>query len=134
MMANRDFVAGSRSNKETLADMDRETVVSSLFDSVSRGREIEIHKILERKVESAFQGERMVQQKLYQAEAEVEARNWGKRNSDIASQEFDSQRFQVHQASRWAYQAHRDEISLVWRSCFEKQALPRRSCKRLPRN
>ena len=38
MTANRDFVVGSTSNKETCADMDRETVVSCLFDSVSRGQ------------------------------------------------------------------------------------------------
>ena len=39
----------------------------------------------------------MAQRKLYEAEAEVEARNWEKRNSDFAfqevNQEFESQRF-----------------------------------------
>ena len=58
----------------------------------------------------------MSQKKLYEAEAEVEGRNWKKRNSDIAlrdiNQEFDSQRFQLHQASRWADQAQRDKISV----------------------
>ena len=53
----------------------------------------------------------MAQQKLYEAEAEVEARNLEKRNSDIAfheiNQEFESQRFQLHQAD----QAQRDKIS-----------------------
>ena len=51
----------------------------------------------------------MAQRKFYEAEAEVEARNWEKSNSDIAfqeiNQEFESQRFQLHQASRWADQA-----------------------------
>ena len=51
----------------------------------------------------------MAQQKLYEPEAGIEARNWEKRNSDIAfqeiNQEFESQRFQLHQAGRWAYQA-----------------------------
>ena len=46
----------------------------------------------------------MTQQKMYEAEAEVEARMWEKRNSDFDSQEinqeFESQRFQLHQASR----------------------------------
>ena len=46
----------------------------------------------------------MAQQNLYEAEGEVEARNWEKRKSDIAFQEinkeFESQRFQLHQASR----------------------------------
>ena len=58
----------------------------------------------------------MAQQKLYEAEAEVEARNWEKRNSDIAfheiNQEVESQRFQLHRASRWADQAQRGKISL----------------------
>ena len=51
----------------------------------------------------------MAQQRLFESEAEVEARNWEKRHSDIAfqeiNQEFESQRFQLHQASRWADQA-----------------------------
>ena len=40
----------------------------------------------------------------------------GTRNSDIAfqeiNQEFESQRFQLHQASRWADLAQRDKINL----------------------
>ena len=58
----------------------------------------------------------MAQQRLCEAEAEVEARNWEKKNSDFAfqviNQECESQRFQLHQASRWADQAQRDKISL----------------------
>ena len=58
----------------------------------------------------------MAQRKLYEAEAEVEARNWEEKNTNFAfqgiSQEFESQRFQPHQASRWADQAQRDKISL----------------------
>ena len=50
----------------------------------------------------------MAQQKLYE-----EAKNWEKRNSDVAfqeiDQEFESQRFQLHQANRWADQAQRDK-------------------------
>ena len=45
-----------------------------------------LQKILERKVDSAVRGERMAQQTLFEAEAEVEARNWEKRNSDFAFQ------------------------------------------------
>ena len=48
---------------------------------------------------------------------EVEAKNLGKRNSETAfreiNQEFESQRFQSHQASRWADQAQRDKISFM---------------------
>ena len=58
----------------------------------------------------------MTQQKLFEAEAEVEARNWKKRNSDIPlheiNQEFECQRFQLHQVSRWTDQAQRNKISL----------------------
>ena len=58
----------------------------------------------------------MAQRKLYGAEAEVEARNWEQRNSDFASQEmnqeFESQRFQLHEEGRWADQAQRDKISM----------------------
>ena len=90
---------------------DRDTnVVHSLRDREN------LQKILERKVDSAFRGEREAQQKLYHSETEVEARNWEKRNSDFACQEINQQcespRFQLHQASRWADQAQRDKISL----------------------
>ena len=58
----------------------------------------------------------MAQQKVYEAEAEVEARNWEKRRQDITfheiNEEFESQRLQQNQASRWEDQAQRDEISL----------------------
>ena len=58
----------------------------------------------------------MAQQKFYEAEAEVQARNREKRNSEIAfqkiNQEFESQRFQLQQPNRWADQAERDKISL----------------------
>ena len=71
-----------------------------------------LQKIFDRKVDSAVGGERICQQKLFEAEAVVEARNWGKRNSDVAfqeiKQEFESQRFQLHHASRWADQAQRE--------------------------
>ena len=88
----------------------------------------------------------MAQQKLHEAEAEVETTNWEKRNSDIGfqeiNQEFESQRFQLHQASRWADQAQRDKNSLygelelrnrlfqedLARDCQEMEEL-RRSCR-----
>ena len=81
-----------------------------------------LHNILERKVDSAVRGERMAQQKCV-AESGVEARNWKRRNSDIAfheiNQEFESQRFQLHQASRWQIRL-REMNQLVWRIGIEK--------------
>ena len=75
-----------------------------------------LQKILERKVDMAIQGEKEAQQKLYQAEAEIEAKNWELRNRDYSfqeiHQEFESQRFRLNQASRWRHQAQRDKISL----------------------
>ena len=64
--------------------MDRESVVPSIFQFIVKREErsrskcccfVERQKILERKVGSAVRGERTAQQKLYEAEAEVEARN-----------------------------------------------------------
>ena len=73
---------------ETGAISDREPVSTTIFSSQSqgkRGRDANVvhsltdrenlQKILERKVDSAVQGEMMAQRKLYEAEAEVEARN-----------------------------------------------------------
>ena len=75
-----------------------------------------IEKILERKVDLAIQGEKQAQQHLYHAEAEIEAKNWEKRNRDHSfqeiNQEFESQRFRLNQASQWADQAQREKISL----------------------
>ena len=97
VLADRDSVASKTSIKETCADMDRETVVSSLFESVSkekRDRDLNVvqtlkdrqnlHKILERKAELAVRGEKLAQQRLNEAEADVEIKQWDTRNSDIA--------------------------------------------------
>ena len=115
------------SHRERRAELDRESVATTLFSSQSRGkraRELNfVHvlresrkKIRLRKVDSAIQEEKEAQQKLYQAEAEIEAKNWENRNRDHSSheinQEFESQRFRLHQTSRWADQAQRDKISL----------------------
>ena len=66
----------------------------------------------------AVRGERVAQ-----AEAEVQARNWEKRCYEIAfreiNQEFESQQFQL-----WADQAQRDKISL-----YGELELRNRLCK-----
>ena len=64
-------------------ERDRDTnTVHSLSDKEN------LQKILERKVDLAVRGERETQQKMYQAEAEVEARNWDKQRQDSAFQEI----------------------------------------------
>ena len=71
---------------------------------------------------------------MFQAEAEIEAKNWEKRNRDYSfqeiNQELETQRFRLNQASRWADQAQRDNISLygeihrivqvLWETFFER--------------
>ena len=54
----------------------------------------------------------MAQRTLYEAEAEVEARNWETSLFLEINQEFEPQQLQLHQASRWADLARRDKISL----------------------
>ena len=61
-----------------------QNVVHSLRDKKN------LHKILEREVDLAVRKERVAKQKLYEAEAEVEAGNWEKRNSVFAFQEIRS--------------------------------------------
>ena len=113
-------VSGRPGLQEAGALADRESVATTIFSSQSKGKSDRdqnvvhssrdrenLQKIIERKFDSAVRGEMMAQQKLYDAEA----RNWEKKNSDIAfqeiNQEVESQRFQPHQASRWADQAQR---------------------------
>ena len=127
--ADCDSVASRTSIKETCADMDRETVVSSLFGSVSKGKRDRdqnvvqtcrdrqyLHKILERTTELAVRGEKLAQQRIYEAEADVEVKHWEKRTSGTAlyeiNQEFESQRSQLQRANQWADQAQTDKISV----------------------
>ena len=108
--------------------MDRETVVSSLFVSVSKEKRDRdqnvlqtlrdrqhLHNIFARKAELAMRG-KMVQQRLYEAEADVEVEYVGKGHSDISlfeiNREFGIQRLQLQQANQWADQVHRDKMSL----------------------
>ena len=83
--------------QETGANLDRESVVSTIFSSQSEGKRDRdqndvqslrdrqnLHKILERKAELAVRGEREAQQRFFEAEADVEAKHWEKTNSEIA--------------------------------------------------
>ena len=108
-------MSGRAGFQETGAELDRESVATTLLSPQSRGkrdRDINVvhslrdrencQKILERKAELAVRGEKLAQQRLYEAEADVEVKHWEKRNSDIAlyevNQEFESQRLQQQQA------------------------------------
>ena len=103
-LADYDCVDRRESIMETCADLDRETVVSILFRPESKAKRDRdqnvvqslrdrenLHKILERPPELAVRGEKMAQQKLFEAEAEVEARNWEKRNADMALYEVNQE-------------------------------------------
>ena len=93
--------------------MDRDCCNNAFDFTIEREKRLRIHKNLEQKLDSAVQG---AQQKLYQTEAEIEVTNCEKGNQNYALQEivqeFESQRFQLHQANRWADQAQRDKICL----------------------
>ena len=119
VLADCDSVASRASIMETCADMNRETVVSSVLGSVSKGKRDRdqnvvqtlrdrqnLHKNLERKAELAVRREKLDQQRKNEAEADVELKHWEKRNSDIAlyeiKQEFESQRLQLQQTNHWA--------------------------------
>ena len=84
--------------------MDRETVVSRLFGSVSKGKRDRdqnvvqtlrdrqnLRTILEWKAEYTVPGEKLAQVKLYEAEADVEVKHWENRNSDIALYEINQE-------------------------------------------
>ena len=64
-----------------------------------------LHKILEGKAELAVRGEKLAQQRFFEAE-----------DADIAlheiDQEFESQRLQLQQANQWADQAQIDKTGL----------------------
>ena len=109
-------VSSRPSHRVTEAEFDRESVATTILSSLSRGkrdRELNfapalrdrenLQKILERKVDLAVRGEGGAQQTLFRAEAEIEARNWEKRNPENyfqeVSQEFETQRFRLNQAS-----------------------------------
>ena len=95
MGADGDSLPSRTSIKETCADIDRETVLSSLLGSTSKGKRDRdqnvvqawrdrqnLHKILERNAELAVRGEKLAQQRL--CWADVEVTHWEKRNSDLA--------------------------------------------------
>ena len=76
-----------------------------------------LHEILERKAQLAVRGEKLAQQRLYEAEADVEVKHWEKRNSDIAlceiNQEFESRRLQLQQANQWVMRLKESQNQLV---------------------
>ena len=100
-----DCVASRTCIKETCADMNRETV--ALKEKRDRDQNVvqtlkdmqNLHKILERKAALPVRGERLAQQKLYEAEAFVEVKHWEERNSGVAlcvvNQELESQRLKL---------------------------------------
>ena len=110
--------------------LDSESVATTIFESQSKRKRDQdtdvlhslkdrenLQQILGRKIDSAVRREMVAQQKLHETETEVEARHWGKRDifclfKRSIIQDFESQRFQLHQASRWAEQGQRDNISL----------------------
>ena len=130
LVADYDSVACRTSSWKLAADVDHETNVPNVFESVSweqRDRDLHVvhslkdrqslHKFLERKAEFAVRGEKLAQQRSIDAEA----KHLEKRKSDIAL--YDS-----------ADQAQKREDEFVWSIGNEEETLPRKSRNRLPRN
>ena len=90
LLADFGAVVSRTCIQETCADMDRETVVSK----TKRDRDqnvvqslrdrLNLHKFLDRKAEFAVKGEKLAQQRLHEAGAEVETTNWKNKDSDVA--------------------------------------------------
>ena len=97
-------MSGRSGLQETGAELDRESVATTLFRSQSKGKRDRdmnvvhslnerenIQQVLERKVDFAVRGERVAQQELCEAQSEVEAKNWEKKNSEIAFREINQE-------------------------------------------
>ena len=89
VMANSEISVGSTCNMETCADMDREIVVSSLFDSVSwetRDRDLHVVQTLhDRQNLHEFLETGSSSRSWFKDEADVESKHWEKWNSDTAN-------------------------------------------------
>ena len=127
LVADNDSVASHSSARKLAADTDNETIFPCVEESVSREKEDRdlnvvqtlkgrqnLHKFLERKAEFSRSRRKIRSEKrLSEAEADMEAREWEKRNSDIAlyakKQELESQRLQLQlQANQCADQTQRE--------------------------
>ena len=138
MGADSDSLPGRTSIKETCADIDRETVVSSLFGSMSRRREIVIKTLCKHR-ETGKISTKPLNGRL----------NWSREEKNWLSKDFSklrqtwrsstgrreiqilffmrSQRLQLQLANQWADQAQRDKNKFVWRIGNEEQTLPTKS-------
>ena len=72
-----------------------------------------VHVYLERTPELSVQRKCPTQKRLSEAEAEMDTRNWERRNADIAlyetDRELESQRLELYQANQCADQAQREK-------------------------
>ena len=122
--------------------------IASVEGTLSRGKRVRnlesvqtlserrnLHVYLEQKAQSAVQGECAAQRRLSEAEAHKKLEH---RNSESALfetiRELESQRLELYQANLWADHAQREKIYFNGEFGNEKQTLPRKSRKKLPRN
>ena len=101
--------------------MDGESVVATIFISQSKGKRDRDQNVVHssrQKISRKSLNGKLTQQRLSKncVKLRLKSRQEIWKNADTVfqeiKQEFESQRFQLHQASRWADQAHRDKISL----------------------
>ena len=119
LAADYASVASQTSSRKLAADVDHETIVPSVFESVSRrkkDRDLNVVQTLKDIQNLHVRGETLAQQRLFEAEADVDVKHWEKRNSDIVlyevNQEFEPPRLQLQQANQCADQAQREKIRL----------------------
>ena len=75
-------------------------------------------------------GERLAQQRLHEAEADVDFKHREKVALHEISQEFESQRLQPQQANQWADQAQKRQNKLAWRIGNENRLFPEHQAKK----
>ena len=139
------IVASRTSIKETCADMDHETVVSSLFVSVSKVKRDRDQNVVHTLRETSLNGklnwpceEKNWLSKNYMKLRQTWRSNIGKREIRIlffmrSIKSSSPQRLQLQQANQWADQAQRDKVSLYGELEMRNSLFKRKSSKRLSR-
>ena len=87
------------------------------------------HVYLEQKAKLAVQGECAAQKRLSEAEAEMDMRNMEQTNREI-----ESQRLELCDAESMGRSGSKTKDQFIWRIGNEKQTLPRKSRKKMPRH
>ena len=95
-----------------LSQMERRRILSQQRD---------IHDFLEKKADHAFQGEFAAQTRLSEAQAELDGREWERRNADLAlyetGRQLESQRMELYQANQLS-----DQVAILAQAILSQEA------------